>query len=409
MRTSSAIARLCALITLSFSLSSLSFAQTPAPAAQAAPAPAAQAAPAPAPKRSLLEKAKVAAVNAEVKVQAKTEPAPAPATETAPASHTLPKQVAGSPVVAKVGQQVLTLAELDKLIVEQLEQAAQEYKQKLYEVRSQAIDEYISDAAIKIEVSQSKHNDLKSLFDAEVMGKISPVTEAEVQKFYDENKDRIGDAPPEEVMPQIKGFLTQQRSQEAAQRFISEIKAKHKGRNLLEPPRVKVDATGFSKGPADAPITIIEFADYECGYCSRAMDSVEEVMKRYPGKIRLVYRDFPLNFHPNAIPASIAARCAGAQGKFWEMHTKLFENQSGLTNENFIKWASELGLDQAKYEACAKDPKVAEAVQADLAAGSAVGVSGTPAFFVNGISLSGAQPPEAFVQIIDKELAKLTE
>jgi protein-disulfide isomerase len=188
---------------------------------------------------------------------------------------------------------------------------------------------------------------------------------------------------------------------------VNGLRQKHNAQDLLEPPRVKVDASGFAKGPKDAPITIVEFADYECGYCSRAMESINQVMAKYPGKIRLVYRDFPLEFHQNAVPASIAARCAGAQSKFWEMHTKLFENQSGLTVENFTKWAGELGLDMTKFDACSKDQMVMASIQADIQAGSSLGVSGTPAFFVNGVSLSGAQPPEAFIKIIDRELARL--
>jgi protein-disulfide isomerase len=232
------------------------------------------------------------------------------------------------------------------------------------------------------------------------------VTDAEVDAFYEQNKDRIGDAPPADIKVRIKEFLTDQKKQEAAQAYVAQLRRTHRAVVLLEPPRVQVEALGFLKGPENAPITIIEFADYECGYCGRARDSMREVMAKYPGKIRLVFRDFPLSFHPNATPAAIAARCAGAQGKFWEMHNLLFDHQSELTTENFMKWAGELGLDLTQFEACGQDPRVKAQVDADLEAGSAVGVSGTPAFFVNGVSLSGAQPVDAFVQIIERELAR---
>ena len=311
-----------------------------------------------------------------------------------------------SPVVAKVGDQSLSLNKLNTLAQDQLEKAQQEYQQKLYEIRAQAIDEYLSDAALNLELAAQKQDDIRALVETEVINKITPVSEAEVEQFYKENKERLSQMPESEVRAQIQGFLTQQRTREGVQTYIGGLRQKYKAMDLLEPPRVKVDTTGFAKGPNDAPITIVEFADYECGYCSRAMESINAVMAKYPGKIRLIYRDFPLEFHQNAVPASIAARCAGAQSKFWEMHTKLFENQSGLTVENFSKWAKELGLDMAKFDTCSKDQMIMASIQADIQAGSSLGVSGTPAFFVNGISLSGAQPPEAFVKIIDRELSR---
>ena len=373
---------LTSLIALSLCMSSSVWAEpaqpAPAPVAQPAPAPVAQPAPAPV-----------------------AQPAPAPVAQPAPASND------SSPIVAKIGDQSLSLNKLNKLAQAQIEKAAQEYQQKLYEIKAQAIDEYLSDAALNLEVAATKQSDIRSLIEAEAIAKIQPVSEAEVSKFYEENKARLPQMPESEVRPQIQGFLTQQRTREAVQNYVNGLRQKHNAQDLLEPPRVKVDAIGFAKGPEDAPITIVEFADYECGYCSRAMESMNQVMAKYPGKIRLVYRDFPLEFHQNAVPASIAARCAGAQSKFWEMHTKLFENQSGLTVENFTKWAGELGLDMTKFEACSKDQMVMASIQADIQAGSSLGVSGTPAFFVNGVSLSGAQPPEAFIKIIDRELSRL--
>ncbi len=381
---------LTSLIALSLCMSSSVWAEpaqpAPAPVAQPAPAPVAQPAPAP------------VAQPAPAPV---AQPAPAPVAQPAPASND------SSPIVAKIGDQSLSLNKLNELAQAQIEKAAQEYQQKLYEIKAQAIDEYLSDAALNLEVAATKQSDIRSLIEAEAIAKIQPVSEAEVSKFYEENKARLPQMPESEVRPQIQGFLTQQRTREAVQNYVNGLRQKHNAQDLLEPPRVKVDAIGFAKGPEDAPITIVEFADYECGYCSRAMESMNQVMAKYPGKIRLVYRDFPLEFHQNAVPASIAARCAGAQSKFWEMHTKLFENQSGLTVENFTKWAGELGLDMTKFEACSKDQMIMASIQADIQAGSSLGVSGTPAFFVNGVSLSGAQPPEAFIKIIDRELSRL--
>ena len=396
---------LISFTTLSFCFGPLAWAQsaqpTPATAPVANPAPAPVAKPAPAPVAKPVPAPVAKPVPAPV-----AKPAPAPVAKPAPAPVAKPLKKDLSPIVAQVGDQSLSLNKLNTLAQDRLEKAEQEHQQKLYEIRAQAIDEYLSDAALNLELAAQKQDDIRALIEAQVITKISPVSEAEVEQFYQENKERLSQMPENEVRPQIQGFLTQQRTREGVQSYISGLRQKYKAVDLLEPPRVKVDTTGFAKGPQDAPITIVEFADYECGYCSRAMESINTVMAKYPGKIRLVYRDFPLEFHQNAVPASIAARCAGAQSKFWEMHIKLFENQSGLTAENFTKWAQELGLDMTKFDACSKDQMVMASIQADIQAGSSLGVSGTPAFFVNGISLSGAQPPEAFVKIIDRELSR---
>ena len=165
------------------------------------------------------------------------------------------------------------------------------------------------------------------------------------------------------------------------------------------------DGGAPSKGPANAPVTIIEFSDYECPFCKRAEPTVEQVVAAYPDKVRLVYRHYPLPFHKSARPAAEAAACANAQGKFWEYHAKLFQNQNQLGADKLAAYADEVGLDKAKFSDClAKKPYTA-AIDKDLADGQKVGVNGTPAFFINGRMLSGAQPFDKFKEIIDDELA----
>ena len=391
----------CTTIISLTAVSSLTLAQTPAPAPVAKPAPAPVAKPAPAPV------AKPAPAPAAKPAPAPVaKPAPAPAAKPAPKIVKLADLKDNTPVVATVGGQKLTLQALDLLAIVALDQAKKEYEKKIFDIRNQFIGEYLNDSAIKLALAETQYTDIQTYIEKEVLSKVVPVTDAEVDSFFEENKDRIGDTPPEQVKPEIKNYLNQQKNREVIQNFLRGIRAKYKAKNLLEPPRMNVEPKGFSKGPSDAPITIVEFADYECGYCGRALDTMEAVLKKYPGKIRVVYRDFPLDFHPNAVPAAIAARCAGAQGKFWEMNKKLFDNQSALTTDNFNIWAKELGLDQAKFDLCSKDPNIVKAIEIDQTDGSSVGVSGTPAFFVNGISLSGAQPVDAFIELIDRELER---
>jgi protein-disulfide isomerase len=169
--------------------------------------------------------------------------------------------------------------------------------------------------------------------------------------------------------------------------------------------RFKADVKGAPiKGAKDALVTIVQFSDYQCPFCSRVEPTMDKIMEEYKGKVRVAWRDLPLPFHPNAMPAAIAARAAGEQGKFWEMHKKLFANQQALDRPNLDKYAQELGLNMAKFKAAMDAQKGKEAIEADAAAGNKIGARGTPAFFINGKFLSGAQPFESFKAKIDEEL-----
>jgi|TARA_Y100000310_G_scaffold153594_1_gene152997 protein-disulfide isomerase len=175
-------------------------------------------------------------------------------------------------------------------------------------------------------------------------------------------------------------------------------------------PAAKVDVSVDDdpvKGDPDAPITIIEFSDFECPFCGRfysqTMGQLEEKYIK-TGKAKIVFRDFPLSFHPKAQKASEASECADDQGKFWEMHDMIFENQNSISVSDLKGYAGQLGLDQSKFDSCLDSGEHEAEVQADFRDGSAAGVSGTPSFFVNGIKLVGAQPFQAFEQIIEAEL-----
>lgn len=162
-------------------------------------------------------------------------------------------------------------------------------------------------------------------------------------------------------------------------------------------------------GDKNAPVTIIEFSDFQCPFCGQFFtQTLPQIKTNYidAGKVRFVYRDFPLDsIHAQATPAAIAANCAGEQGKFWEFHDLIFQNQQSLSSASYKQWVGELGLDVQQWEACTKDPKQLQEVRKDLADGSAVGVQGTPAFFINGRMVIGAQPYSVFEQLIEGFLA----
>jgi protein-disulfide isomerase len=169
---------------------------------------------------------------------------------------------------------------------------------------------------------------------------------------------------------------------------------------------VKIEVgDSYAKGPKNAPVTVVVWSDFQCPYCSRVEPTLKQLEDQYAGKLRLVWKNQPLPFHPHAMPAAEAAMAAGEQGKFWEMHDQLFANQQALSPELYERLAKELGLDLNRFKAALESGKFKAAIQADSAAGTAVGAGGTPTFFINGRQLVGAQPLDAFKRIIDAELA----
>jgi protein-disulfide isomerase len=177
-----------------------------------------------------------------------------------------------------------------------------------------------------------------------------------------------------------------------------------------EPPqfqRYDIPTKGFpALGPENAPITIVEFSDYQCPFCRRWHEQVyEPLLAAYPGKIRMVYRHLPLtSIHPDAQPAAEAAMCAGEQDAYWPFHNKLFSSDS-LSTQTFVQYAQELSLNVEQFQACMTERKYQKAVEADSEFAVNLGVRSTPTFFINGLAVVGAQPLEVFQQIIDKELA----
>jgi protein-disulfide isomerase len=162
-----------------------------------------------------------------------------------------------------------------------------------------------------------------------------------------------------------------------------------------------------AKGPADAKVTIVEWSDFQCPFCSRVGPTLEELAKDYGSDLRIAFKHNPLPFHNRAQAAALAAEAAGNQGKFWEMHDKLFANQKDLTDENFEKWAKELGVDVGKFKKDMEDEALKKKVAEQQKQGNNLGARGTPAFFINGRYLSGAQPTARFKAVIDEEMKKV--
>jgi protein-disulfide isomerase len=235
----------------------------------------------------------------------------------------------------------------------------------------------------------------------------TPVTQADVDVFYEANKTRINRPKDPVVSGQISKYLDDQRRVELLEKLLVTLRVKYHADVLLEPIRAQVPTAGFpAKGSEAAPVTIVEFSDFQCPFCSRMRTVMDQVTQVYGGKVRLVFREFPLTIHPNAAGAAEAALCANAQGKFWEMHDAMFSDQAGLDSTGLKAKATKLGLDATTFNRCLDAHAQKAAVQTDLEVGRRLGVDRTPALFINGRYISGAVPFEQVAPLIDDELKR---
>ena len=307
---------------------------------------------------------------------------------------------------AMVGTVVITFAEVDK---KAMQEAAGSFgsltlAQAVYESRRAAAEELAGNMLLDAEAKNRKV-EREALEEAEVTSKVAPVAEADVQAWYQGNPQRVQGAPIDQVRAPIQSLLRQERFRVARDAFIGTLKAKTPVRVMIEPPRTSVTAgSAPAKGSASAPIEVIEYADFECPYCLAAAPTVKRVLDTYGDQVRLVYRHYPLPNHPNARPAAEASMCAHEQGQFWAYHDRLFTEQGKLSVADLKQAAATLGLDAPRFNKCVDDHKFKSVVDADAQSGTDAGVNGTPAFFINGRPITGAQPFEAFKRIIDEEL-----
>ncbi len=310
----------------------------------------------------------------------------------------------GTPVATLAGM-TITQGELDAWIKDELwrNQTDDGNPSKVFSLRQRGLDRMIDQRLIEAE-AKKRGVSPDQLLDDEAAKRVQ-VSDADVKSFYEQNRERWGDRKLESEAAGIRAYLERQRGSEAAQAFVAELRANANVATLLVQPRVSLAGRGHSKGPENAPVVVVEFSDYECPFCRRAEPTVEQMLKEYAGKVRFEYRHFPLeSIHPQARPAGEAAACADEQGRFWEYHAQLFTGSAGLAQPQLLEHAKKVGLDLPAFQACLAAGRGRERVDADLAAGEAAGVTGTPAFFVNGVPYSGAIPIEEFRRAIDAEL-----
>jgi len=297
-----------------------------------------------------------------------------------------------------------TEADLKKEMPDRYTQLRKEYEEKVVDALEDLVNQKVLEKGAK-EAGQSVDEFVQKLRE----GAAAP-SEKEVAERFDQLK-KAGrlppDAPESDLRRQLSAYMQQEAGQMAVQNKIGELKAKYR----YDVPRVQVtvrdtDPVRLNK---DAKVTIIEFTDYECPFCTRFQGTAAEIRAKYGDKIRWVFKDFPLSFHPNAMNGHVAGRCVQEQDKsrFWEFFDALF---SADRAENFLepsalrKLAGKMNLDLEKYDACVSGEKARKLVEESMQDGSKAGVNSTPSFFINGRPIKGALPFSEFDRLISAEL-----
>ena len=308
---------------------------------------------------------------------------------------------------AEVNGAAISTAEVDAKLGNSIAQL----QEQIFTLRRKQLDMMIDQKLLEDE-SAKRGRSIAAVVQAEVTSRVTPATSGEAAKFFSDNSDKLkGDFKTLEE--QIRNFLTAQRTQKRQQEFLKSLREAATIEVFLSRPpvfRAEIATAGSPvRGSAGAPVTIVEFSDFHCPFCRKVQPVLEDLRARYGERIRMVYRDFPLdNLHAQARAAAEASHCAAEQGKFWEFHDRLFRNDPDTSQSALNRMAREAGLDINAFGICIASGKYRESVQASALEGTRLGVTGTPTFFINGRILVGAQPLDAFAAMIDEELAAVS-
>ena len=303
--------------------------------------------------------------------------------------------------VATINGAAVTATELDDAVKGQM----QRIETQIYQIKKQGLNDLIEKRLLE-EAAKKKGKSVEEFVKEEIDNKIAEPGEEEIKALYEAKKGKDS-LPFEKVKDQIITYLKQSKKNAARQELIAKLRTESDVKVLLEPPRVKVDIGDAPfVGPKDAKVTLVEFSDYQCPFCKRVRPTIWKLTEDYKDNLRYVFMDFPLSFHQFAKKTHEAAHCAGDQGKYFDYNKKIFDNQTNLTVTDLKKYAKEMGLNTSKFDKCLDKGEHAKDVEEQQERGMQIGVTGTPAYFINGIQISGAQPIASFKEIIDDELKK---
>jgi len=333
------------------------------------------------------------------------------------ASATLAAFQSNSSVVATVNggniteQQLLQAASADLSRLDaNRPQPQSAYDKARLEVLWRALNSLIEDKLIAAQVAAGSLT-REQLLNAEIESNVETPSPEEVDQFYELNKAQIQAQIPgtkAQALPQVRQYLIDSSRRRYREMFINNLRRTFKVTTYLDPIRTDVVITGSpSRGPAQAPVTIVEFADFECPFCGGLYPTLKLVEKNYADKVRFVYRQFPLtNIHPNAQKAAEASLCANDQQRFWEFHDALFSDQTRLDVPSLKQRAQALGLNTTAFNSCLDSGKQVDAIQKDRDDARKIGVSSTPTMFINGRLLSGNRPYTEIRDVIEDELKR---
>lgn len=329
--------------------------------------------------------------------------------QSAPATQSQAASPQPDAVVAEVAGRAITLKELDDKWQSFDPAERARVIQMLYQNRRNVLDIMVGDALIE-QAAKAAGATTREYLETETAKRLKPVTDADVQRFFEENKDRAQGRSVDQLREPIREFLGSQRQQQARAQLVDDLKTANAStvRVLLEAPRVEVAVSADDpvRGNPTAAITIIEYSDYQCPFCARVNPTLDQIRSTYGDKVRIVFKDFPLPNHPEAPKAAEAAHCAGDQGKYWEMHDRLFGNQRALGLPTLKQHAVDLKLDTAAFNQCLDSGKYGARVADNVRTGEQLGVQSTPTLYINGRPAIGAQSFDYFKAVIDEELAR---
>jgi protein-disulfide isomerase len=317
------------------------------------------------------------------------------------ALNSLAQGVAETPKVdealARINGRVVTRSEL----YDQKANLLLQQRYDFYHNEREALAQMIDDQLLQTEATHQGIT-VQQFIEREVSAKVKDPTDAELHVFYEGvNTDQTFD----QVKGQLLARVHAAREKAARESFVNALRAQAKIQVLLSPPQVAVSTDDApARGPKNAAVTVVEFADFECPFCRQMQPELDRLEKEYDGKVIFFYKEFPLNIHPHAEKAAEAARCAGEQGAFWQYHDTLFRDGSGLEISQLKQSARSLKLDGARFDSCLDSGQQAPAIEKDVAQGFRLGLAGTPGLFVNGRFLSGVVPYETLREVVDQQL-----
>lgn len=319
----------------------------------------------------------------------------------------VPTTEGGGQVALVLDGRDVTVDELHDHMQEQfLEEVLRQPEAEVFDMREKAARDLVQRYVVE---SAAEEEGLTPEALLEKVANEAPETSIEeVAAWFSANESRLRGAKLEDVAPQIKEMLDNEAKARAWAEYLGPRMEALEWDFTLSPPRVLLEATRLVRGNSEAPVTIMTFSDYQCPYCIRSEPVLAEVLARYPEEVRVIHRHFPLDsIHPQARPAAEAAMCADEQGRFWDFHDAIFARGGRLEAGSYTEIGRALELNLEALGQCMGERRYQAFVQADFEAGQAAGVTGTPAFFVNGIALRGARDADEISRVVEAELARI--